>query len=288
MNRIRIFQGNQTRIFQENRTCLFRWYSTSLFRWYRTGIFQWKPLFFCGMAVCVCLLSAGCGGPQRITVTGVKSFSPETQREGFFPEQTGAQADPGKGIPDQAYAGNDAANRENAGNGAANRENAGNSAADEIAVYVCGAVQKEGVYYLAAGSRICDALEAAGGFRNDADRQWLNQAKILTDGEMLVVYSEEETADMRLHGLTQGEGAAAPSGSASGTACDPGETGALINLNTASKEQLMTLPGIGEAKADAIIRYRTETGLFASTEDVMNISGIKNSVFNRIKDRITV
>ena len=272
MKRIRIFQGNRT----------------SLFRWYRTGIFQWKPLFFCGMAVCVCLLSAGCGGPQRITVTGVKSFSPETQREGLFQEQTGAQADPGKVIPDQAYAGNDAANRENAGNGAANRENAGNSAADEIAVYVCGAVQKEGVYYLAAGSRICDALEAAGGFRNDADRQWLNQAKILTDGEMLVVYSEEETADMRLHGLTQGEGAAAPSGSASGTACDPGETGALINLNTASKEQLMTLPGIGEAKADAIIRYRTETGLFASTEDVMNISGIKNSVFNRIKDRITV
>ena len=62
----------------------------------------------------------------------------------------------------------------------------------------------------------------------------------------------------------------------------------MINLNTATKEQLMTLPGIGEAKADAIIRYRTETGLFASTEDVMNISGIKNSVYEKIRDKVTV
>ena len=74
----------------------------------------------------------------------------------------------------------------------------------------------------------------------------------------------------------------------SAASAEGADAGGLVNLNTASKEQLMTLPGIGEAKADAIIRYRTETGLFASTEDVMNISGIKNSVFNRIKDRITV
>ena len=61
-----------------------------------------------------------------------------------------------------------------------------------------------------------------------------------------------------------------------------------MNLNTASREELMTLPGIGEAKADAIIRYRTEVGLFASTEDVMNISGIKEGVFEKLKDLVKI
>ena len=166
-------------------------------------------------------------------------------------------------------------------------------ASEEIAVYVCGAIQSPGVVYLPAGARVCDALEKAGGFTERADSQWLNQAKLLSDGEMLIVYTKEETAAMSEQGIAMGgtmplQGLSAGDDSGSTVPGSPSPADAvvtLINLNTASKEQLMTLPGIGDAKADAIIRYRTETGLFASTEDVMNISGIKNSVYEKIRDR---
>ena len=163
---------------------------------------------------------------------------------------------------------------------------------DELAVYVCGAVHNPGVYYLPGGARICDAIEASGGFSQSADTEWLNQAKLLTDGEMLIVYTKEETARMLEEGIARGgfvPSESSGSGSEPGSSGDAADAGAgRINLNTASKEQLMTLPGIGEAKADAIIRYRTETGLFASTEDVMNISGIKNSIYDKIRDLVTV
>lgn len=148
--------------------------------------------------------------------------------------------------------------------------------AERIAVYVRGAVKKPGVYYLPDGSRIYQAIEKAGGFTEEADTQWLNQAELLTDGEMLTVVTMEETSEM--------EEAAVPAAVSAGSA---GQT-SLVNLNSASKEELMSLPGIGESKADSIIRYREENGPFASPEDVMNISGIKTSVYSKIKDRITV
>ena len=119
---------------------------------------------------------------------------------------------------------------------------------------------------------------------------------LLSDGEMLIVYTKEETAAMSEQGIAMGgtmplQGLSAGDGSGSTVPGSPSPADAgstLINLNTATKEQLMTLPGIGEAKADAIIRYRTESGYFASPEDVMNISGIKNSIFEKIRDQITV
>ncbi len=162
-----------------------------------------------------------------------------------------------------------------------------------LAVYVCGAVQEPDVYYLPVGARIYDALQAAGGFTEDADSQWLNQAQPLTDGQMLLVYTAQETAQMELEGAKRGENASGTVSSASGSggAAGSGSTStdsSVVNLNTGTKEQLMTLPGIGESKADAIIRYRTETGMFGCVEDIMNISGIKNSTFEKIKDRITV
>lgn len=162
-----------------------------------------------------------------------------------------------------------------------------------LAVYVCGAVQEPDVYYLPVGARIYDALQAAGGFTEDADSQWLNQAQLLADGQMLLVYTAQETAQMELQGAKRGGNASGTvsSGPVSGGAASSGSSStdsSIVNLNTGTKEQLMTLPGIGESKADAIIRYRTETGMFGCAEDIMNISGIKNSTFEKIKDRITV
>ena len=156
---------------------------------------------------------------------------------------------------------------------------------EQLAVYVCGAVCSPGVYYLSPGSRVCDAIDAAGGFAQDADMQWLNLARILNDSEMLSVYTADETALLKEQGIGREQNPEWPGLSGSeGT----GEISGKLDLNSASKEQLMTLPGIGESKAEAIIRYREETGPFSCTEDVKNISGIKDRVYSQIRDRITV
>lgn len=152
-----------------------------------------------------------------------------------------------------------------------------------IAVYVCGAVNCPGVYELSASARVYQAVETAGGFRDDADQEWVNQAQFLQDGGKIRIYTRLETDQMRQEGLE--EGSVLPEGQDAQTE-QAGES--PVNLNTATREELMTLPGIGEAKADAVIAYREENGGFSSPEEIMNISGIKEAVFSQIKDRITV
>ncbi len=152
-----------------------------------------------------------------------------------------------------------------------------------IAVYVCGAVNSPGVYELEASARVFQAVEAAGGFREDADQEWVNQAQFLQDGGKIRIYTRQETEQMRQAGMEEGSLLAEDQ---TGEAQTEGQ--GLVNLNTATKEELMTLPGIGEAKAEAVIAYRQEQGGFSAIEDIMNISGIKEAVFSKIKDRITV
>ena len=144
----------------------------------------------------------------------------------------------------------------------------------EVFVYVCGEVRSPGVYELHPGSRIYEAIRAAGGMTEQADEQYVNQAESLKDGQQIYIPSKEEVQ-------TEGK-APIQSGEESGT-----ERG-KENLNTAGKEELMTLTGIGEEKADSIIRYREENGGFKSPEDLMKIEGIKTGVFDKIKDKITV
>lgn len=135
-------------------------------------------------------------------------------------------------------------------------------------VYVCGAVRQPGVYPLAEGSRIWEAVEAAGGLTEEASDTAVNLAQLLKDGEQIWIPTREEQ--------TAGTGLYASS-----------EDG-RVNLNTASKERLMTLSGIGEARAEAILAYREEFGAFETIEDIMKVSGIKESAFQKIKDDITV
>ena len=148
-----------------------------------------------------------------------------------------------------------------------------------IRVFVCGAVIKPSVCTLPEGARVQDAVDAAGGFRADADREWLNLARTLTDGEQIRVPTREETS-------AYADGNAAVSGMAASTT--PGMKDGKIDLNTADAALLVTLPGIGEAKAAAIIAYREEHGGFSSAEEIMQISGIKQSIYEGIRDRITV
>lgn len=154
-----------------------------------------------------------------------------------------------------------------------------------LSVYVCGAVHAPGVYELPAGSRLYQAIDAAGGMREDADKNYLNLAMELVDGEKLQVPTQEEVL-AGAFGAERTEMAEQASGNGS-SASKEGASG-LVNINTADETLLMTLPGIGEAKAKSIIAYRTDKGSFAKVEDIMNIPGIKQAVYDKIKDVICV
>ena len=135
-----------------------------------------------------------------------------------------------------------------------------------IFIHVCGEVEHPGVYKLPEGSRACDAVEAAGGLTEAAAEDYFNLAQVLLDGQQLRIPDREETEAFT----------------------EAGGTAAKVNLNTASKEQLMTLTGIGEARAEAILAYRRDAGPFLVIEDIMKVSGIKEAAFQKIKDDITV
>lgn len=141
---------------------------------------------------------------------------------------------------------------------------------EKICVHVCGQVVSPGVYELPAGSRVYQAVEAAGGMTDGAAWQ-INQAQELTDGQQVYVPSKEEASDA---GIEPGIAGQAEDGK--------------VNINTATKEELMTLSGIGEARAEAILKYREEKGGFQSTEELKEIDGIKDGIFGKIEDQIKI
>lgn len=162
-----------------------------------------------------------------------------------------------------------------------------------LMVHVCGAVEQPGVYELPQGSRIYQAIECAGGLSAEADPDYLNQADFVSDGEKVYVPTREEVAEMDFplqNVMTQ----SGETGTISGTAVSDSQNAdgqknvCLVNLNTASQEQLCTLPGIGSSKAKSIIAYREEHGSFDRIESVMNVAGIKDGLFQKIKAYITV
>jgi len=138
--------------------------------------------------------------------------------------------------------------------------------AKHIFVYVCGAVKAPGVYELSAGSRCYEAVEAAGGYLPEADPSSRNPAGLLSDGEMLrIAFLGEETSLQETSGAD-----------------------GRIDINAADSQKLQDLPGIGPAKAEAIIEYRESNGPFQKAEDIMLVSGIGESLYSRIKNRIKV
>ena len=162
-----------------------------------------------------------------------------------------------------------------------------------IYVDVCGAVANPGVFQLAAGSRVFQAIEAAGGYLPEAALTCVNRAGVLTDGQQLYILTQEE---MERQGLDPAEMSGASDGQmngSTGTGQNTGMTAQVqqdnrININTADEAQLTTLTGIGATRAQAIIAYREENGPFAAIEDIMNVQGIKEGTFAKIKDEIVV
>lgn len=141
---------------------------------------------------------------------------------------------------------------------------------NKVIVDVKGEVHKPGVYEMRQGDRITDAITSAGGFRENADQNQVNLAGKLKDEMVIYVPTEGEIPSSTTFALQQEESAD------------------LVNINSASSEELQSLPGIGPAKAEAIIIYREEQGNFEKPEDLMDVSGIGEKSFEKIKKHVTI
>jgi competence protein ComEA len=140
-------------------------------------------------------------------------------------------------------------------------------------VHILGAVAKPGLYQLHDGARAVDAVAAAGGFTAEADRQQLNLARLVSDGEQIYVPKVGEA------------GSGPPGSSAAGGA---GAIGGKLNINTASESDLETLPRVGPTMAKRIIAWREANGRFATIEDLMSVTGIGEKTFAELKDLVTI
>lgn len=135
---------------------------------------------------------------------------------------------------------------------------------EHIWVHVCGQVAMPGVYELLPGSRINDAIEAAGGFMEEADQEALNLAATIEDGQKVYVPARGEEPV-----ISEAEDD-------------------RVDINHAREKELQQLPGIGESRARAIVEYRDKNGSFGTIEDLLKVDGIKQSVYDKIKDYIVV
>lgn len=152
----------------------------------------------------------------------------------------------------------------------------GTASVTVLYVHVLGAVARPGLYELRTGTRVIDAIGAAGGFADDADQGGVNLARLLSDGEQLVVPKIGEAP--------AAGSAAAPSGQSAATG---GTSGTKVNLNTATEAELETLPRIGPAMASRIVQWRNDNGRFTTVDDLMNITGIGDKTFEALKDLVT-
>ena len=170
-------------------------------------------------------------------------------------------------------------------------EESPNAGAGRIFVHVCGAVKKEGVYELSPDARVVDAIRAAGGCTKKAASFGINQAEALKDGVQVYVPTKAELKK-ETHGADRVLTSIGVEGVRTGLSSQGMNQGgggdALININLATKEELMKLNGVGEAKAELIITYRQAKGGFGDIKDIMKIKGIKQKFFDKIKDKICI
>ena len=138
-------------------------------------------------------------------------------------------------------------------------------------VDIKGEVKDPGVYKLKEGSRVIDAINASGGLKENANTYSVNLSKKITDEMVIIVPSNSENTNVSNNTITQNT-----------------KNSSLVNINTATTKELLSITGIGESKASNIVKYREENGNFSSIEDIKNVSGIGDSLFEKIKKYITV
>ena len=168
---------------------------------------------------------------------------------------------------------------------------------EEVKLYfdIKGSVKKPGVYEFNQGDRIIDAINKAGGLTKNATTNNLNLSKKLTNEMVIYVFNKNELTTTKAFEQVNNVAECKCETIEVNNCVDKNTTNestnnekTKININTDSKEKLMTISGIGSSKADAIIEYRTKNGNFKTTEDIINVSGISKTIYDKIKDTITV
>lgn len=181
---------------------------------------------------------------------------------------------------------------------------------EKIRVDVKGYVEKEGVYEFDNNSRVIDAINKAGGLKKNANTDYINLSKKLVDEMVIIIYSNDEVSKFKeedkeiiyieykcecpdnindsciTENDTVNTNGIKEETKAETEENEKNENDDLISINTGSKEELMSLNGIGESKANSIIKYREENGEFKNLEDIMNVSGIGEAAYSKIKDHI--
>lgn len=265
-----------------------------------------------GMVFALLIVLCGCTKKEEILLLNGEHAAGTSDGQSVFREDAGAQTDPGTETGRTAAEGSrhvqdgESQGAEEASASASVPADAVNPQSGVIYVHVCGAVMNPGVYELEAGSRVYEAVQQAGGFADSADQNYVNQAQVLEDGVKLVIPTREEAAAAQdgaseKSDASQGHaqdgnriagGAEREIGIVGSTRSDGQEedaaTDSRININTASEAQLCEIPGIGTTRAAAIAAYRESHGAFGKPEDIMNVNGIKEGMYEKIKDSIRV
>ena len=170
---------------------------------------------------------------------------------------------------------------------------------ENIKVDIKGQVINPGIYSLKPDSRVIDVIAAAGGLTGEADTSVINLSKKIIDEMVIIVYSKAEVADFHktkeIEKQVEEQCHQKNEEALVNDACiktevevQKEEKTGKVSINTATKEELMTLPGIGEAKAKEIINYRDKNGPFKTIEDLKKVTGIGDNIFAQIKENITV
>lgn len=235
---------------------------------------MYKKMLYKLFLVCVFIGILSCmSGCRKNEEMAVRSLSSATEKND---KESGKNTEAGKSAQDDS-AGDDSAKDKSTKDKSSQSKSSNNEAADnepkKIFVYICGAVRTPGVYEFLPGSRIASAVEAAGGLTEEASAEAVNLAQLLADGQQIYVPKEGEVNRDAYAGM-QGDKTDMGSGK--------------VNINTATVEELITLPGIGHAKAKAIVDYREKNGDFGAIDGLLSVDGIGSGVFQKLKEYVTV
>jgi competence protein ComEA len=162
----------------------------------------------------------------------------------------------------------------------------GSTVPTEVVVHVAGAVRSPGVQHLPGGARVVDAVDAAGGANPDADLARINLAAPLQDGQQIYVPRVGETPPTPVGG--SGGTSSSVSGGSGSSSSTGSATGQPVNINTASADELDTLPGVGPTTAEAIIAYREQNGPFTSVDQLLDVRGIGDAKLEQLRNLVTI
>ncbi|MEJ8547481.1 helix-hairpin-helix domain-containing protein [Brevibacillus borstelensis] len=218
--------------------------------------------------------------PDAQTAASPIAFEP-LQKNGTTPEMGSRTENTQHQNPSPAASGN-------ASSDASGR--AGTSSPPLLYVDVKGKVRNPGLYALEPGSRVADAIEKAGGSLPEADVERINLAESLTDGSAILIPSKGTASACAEQDIASAVTSSIPSPASAPASGGKAPSAAVkgVNINTASLEELMTLPGVGESRAKAIMEYRAKKGGFRSPDELKQISGIGAKIYERMKDQIRI